>query len=66
MGRAEKVRFGLALALGVFVPGLLNYLLTSLGHPALGTAVWVSGYLTAVLVIWYVWLRPLDLQGATG
>lgn len=66
MGRAEKVRFGLALALGVFVPGLLNYLLTSLGYPALGTAVWVSGYLTAVLVIWYVWLRPLDLQGAAG
>ena len=66
MGRSEKVRFGLALALGVFVPGLLNYALTALGYPALGTAVWVSGYLTAVLAIWYVWLRPLDLEGTAG
>jgi Na+-transporting NADH:ubiquinone oxidoreductase subunit NqrB len=66
MGRAEKVRFGLALALGVFVPGLLNYALNTLGYPALGTAVWVTGYLTAVLAIWYVWLRPLDFEGAAS
>ena len=66
MGRAEKVRFGLALALGVVVPGLLKYLLTTAGYPALGTAVWVSGYLTAILVLWYVWIRPLDLKGTAG
>ncbi|WP_137285092.1 hypothetical protein [Halorussus salinisoli] len=66
MGRGEKVRFGLALALGVMVPGLLKYALSTNGYEALGTAVWVSGYLTAVLVIWYIWVRPLDLQGAGG
>lgn len=66
MGRAEKVRFGLALTLGVVVPGFLKYALTAAGYARLGTAVWVSGYLTAVLVIWYVWIRPLDFEGATG
>ncbi|WP_276301890.1 hypothetical protein [Halorussus lipolyticus] len=65
MGRGEKVRFGAALALGVVVPGFLKYLLTSAGYGQLGTAIWVSGYLTAILTIWYVWIRPLDLQGAT-
>ena len=66
MGRADKIRFGLTLALGVFVPGLLKYLLTAGGYARLGTAVWVSGYLTAILAIWYVWIRPLDLQGTAG
>lgn len=66
MGSRDKVRFGLTLALGVAVPGLLKYALTAAGYARLGTAVWVSGYLTAVLVIWYVWVRPLDLQGAAG
>lgn len=66
MGRAEKARFGFALALGVVVPGLLKYTLTEIGYAALGTAVWVTGYLTAVLLIWYIWVRPIDLQGASG
>ncbi len=66
MGAGEKVRLGLALALGVVVPGLLKYALTAAGYAALGTAVWVSGYLTAVLVVWYVWVRPLDLTGTAG
>jgi hypothetical protein len=66
MGRAEKLRFALVLALGVVVPGLAKYALTAAGYARLGTAVWVSGYLTAVLVVWYVWIRPLDLQGTTG
>ena len=66
MGREEKARLGLALALGVMVPGFVKYALTAAGYQALGTAVWVSGYLTAILVIWYVWIRPLDLQGSAG
>ena len=65
MGHGEKLRFGLALALGVMVPGFVKYALTTAGYEALGSAVWVTGYLTAVLLIWYIWIRPLDLQGAT-
>ncbi|NHN59569.1 MULTISPECIES: hypothetical protein [Halorussus] len=66
MGVGEKVRLGLALALGVIVPGLLKYALTAAGYAALGTAIWVTGYLTAVLIVWYVWVRPLDLGETPG
>lgn len=66
MGRGEKLRLGLALALGVTVPGALNYLLAANGYDVLGGAVWASGYLTAVVVIWYVWIRPLELTGPAG
>ncbi|WP_135852977.1 hypothetical protein [Halorussus salinus] len=65
MGGGEKLRFGAALAAGVILPGFLKYAFTTIGYARLGTAVWVSGYLTAILVVWYVWIRPLDLQGAT-
>ena len=65
MGRSEKVRLGAALALGVAIPGLLNYFLSDAGYHTLGAAVWASGYLTAVVIIWYVWIRPLDLRGST-
>ena len=65
MGSVDKVRFGLALAIGVFVPGLLDYLLSNAGYVALGRAVWAGGYLTAIALIWYIWLRPLDFHGTT-
>jgi hypothetical protein len=65
MGGSEKLRFGLALAAGVVIPGFLKYAFTSVGYEAIGTAVWVSGYLTAILAIWFIWIRPLDLQGTT-
>lgn len=29
----------------------------------LGRMVWVLGYTMMIGVIWYGWLRPLDLQG---
>jgi len=66
MGRREKLRFGIALALGVLVPGLVKYGLTRAGYPTLGSAVWVTGYLTAVVAIWYVWVRPIDFEGTGG
>lgn len=66
MGRGEQVRLGLALALGVIVPGLANYALASAGYPTLASAAWAGGYLTAMLAVWYVWVRPLDLRGASG
>ncbi|WP_162224431.1 hypothetical protein [Halorussus amylolyticus] len=64
MGRAEKVRFGAALAIGVFVPGLADYALSAAGYPAVGGVVWASGYLTAMVAIWYIWIRPLDFHGS--
>ncbi|WP_266078666.1 hypothetical protein [Haladaptatus caseinilyticus] len=63
---AGKVRFGLALALGVIVPGMSKYVLTEMGYGLVGTAVFYTGYLTAALLIWYIWVRPLELTGSSG
>ncbi|WP_049969659.1 hypothetical protein [Haladaptatus cibarius] len=63
---AGKVRFGLALALGVVVPGMSKYVLTEMGYDFVGTAVFYTGYLTAALLIWYIWVRPLKLTGSSG
>lgn len=61
---SNRAAFVLVLASGIVVPGVLNYYVAVvLGHQMLGRAVWVIGYTAMVLVIWYYWLRPLDLTG---
>jgi hypothetical protein len=52
------------VAAGIILPGVANYWLGAAGHPALGSAVWVAGYGAMVLVVWWGWIRPLDLGGA--
>lgn len=66
MGREEKLRFGAMLAAGVVVPGLADYALNAAGYPTLGSVVWATGYATAMVALWYVWIRPLDLRGTAG
>ncbi|WP_308219588.1 hypothetical protein [Halorientalis litorea] len=66
MELSERAKFALVLSGGVVLPGLGNYALKSATFPysnALGSLVWVVGYIGAMLLIWYVWLRPLDLTG---
>lgn len=66
MGLSERAKFALVLSGGVVLPGLGNYALKSATFPysnALGSMVWAVGYVGAILFIWYVWLRPLDLIG---
>ncbi len=63
MERRDALLLALILAAGVIVPGVLDYLLHQAGQPALGSAVWLAGFGTMVLVVWYGWVRPLDFQG---
>ncbi|MFC7046896.1 hypothetical protein ACFQH6_17140 [Halobacteriaceae archaeon GCM10025711] len=49
------------VAAGVIVPGVLNYWLAQAGHATAGDVVWVLGYGLMVVLVWYGWLRPLDL-----
>lgn len=60
---SEKTAFAAVLASGVVIPGLAMYFLTAAGYSTLGSLVWALGFGTMVLVIWYVWLRPLDITG---
>lgn len=47
----------------VSVAGGTDYVLTNAGYATLGTAVWVSCYLTAMAVVWIVWLRDIEFTG---
>jgi len=59
----ERLVFGLALATIVVVPGLAAAVLTSLGRDALASVGWALGYGGGAVLLWYRWLRPLDLTG---
>lgn len=48
---------------GIVGSGVADFLLSGMGGPTLGAAVWVVGYLSTVVALWYVLLRPLDLDG---
>jgi len=63
MDRSQLVTGGLLLAAVVLVPGISNYALTQLGYGTLGTAIWYGGYGIGVVLVWALWLRPLDISG---
>jgi hypothetical protein len=51
------------LAGTISVAGVTDHLLTAAGYSLLGTAVWGICYLTALAVIWIVWLRDIEFTG---
>ena len=53
----------LVLLVGITGPGFLDYLLSTAGSPQLGGAAWALGYGTMIIVVWYGWIRPLNLTG---
>jgi hypothetical protein len=48
---------------GIVGSGLARRLLGLAGYSTLGRVVFVLGYATMVFVVWYGWIRPLDLTG---
>lgn len=59
----SRILLVLVIATGIVVPGVANYYLAQAGLHTLGSAVWVGGYGAMVLVVWYGWIRPLDIGG---
>jgi hypothetical protein len=53
------------VAVGVVGSGLARRLLGLAGYSTLGRVVFLVGYATMIFVVWYVWIRPLDLTGPT-
>ncbi|WEL20309.1 putative membrane protein [Halorhabdus sp. BNX81] len=51
------------LVSGVIGFGLADYALASAGYDRLGMFVWGGGYLATMFVLWYGWVRPLDMTG---
>lgn len=64
--RSDRPLAVVILLSGIVLPGLLRYWLGQNGFDTLGTAVFVVGYGTMILLVWWVWIRPLDLVGPSG
>ena len=63
---SERMKVGIAIVVvGVLVPGLVDNLLTHAGAPGLGVLVWIVGFGSAVVALWYVVLRPLNIGAET-
>ncbi|SEA08720.1 hypothetical protein SAMN04488065_1766 [Haloplanus vescus] len=56
----------LLLVVGIGGSGLARGLLAERGYGALGSAIFVVGYGTMVILLWYGWIRPLDITGPSG
>jgi len=61
MELSSRQVFALVIGVGIVGTGLLVSVLARADLGTLGTVVWVAGYGTTVLVLWWGWLRPLDL-----
>lgn len=51
---------------GVVSAGVLDFLLSQLGYSGLGAVVWAVGYGGAILAVWLIWFRDLELQPDHG
>jgi ABC-type proline/glycine betaine transport system permease subunit len=65
MDRSQLLKGGLILGAMVLVPGIAKYVLTELGYATLGSMVWYGGYGLGVVLVWALWIRPLDITGPT-
>jgi hypothetical protein len=54
------------LATGVALSGIADFALTQAGYTGLGAYVWATGYAGTILLLFFLYLRPLDLQGPDG
>lgn len=59
----DSLLLATVLVVGVAGTGVLRRLLGEAGLNDLGALVWVLGYGTTVLTVWYGWIRPLDIDG---
>ncbi|MGM0590420.1 MAG: hypothetical protein ACQETI_02110 [Halobacteriota archaeon] len=59
----RKLLLALVLLVGIAGTGIARRLLGVAGYNDLGRLVFIVGYGTMVFVIWYGWIRPLDITG---
>lgn len=58
--------FLLVLAGGVALSGFADFALSQAGYAALGAYVWAVGYAGTVLLLFVLYLRPLEITGPDG
>lgn len=53
----------LLVAVTVSFSGIGDHVLTGAGYPTLGAFFWVICYASALVVVWYVWIRHIEFTG---
>lgn len=59
----ETLLLAMILFFGIIATGVIRRFLGLAGYNALGRLVFLLGYAGMVLVIWYGWIRPLEIVG---
>ena len=59
----DRALLVVVLLVGIVGSGVTRWALGQAGYDALGTVLWILGYGGMVLVLWYGWIRPLDIRG---
>jgi len=60
---SDTALLALILLVGIAGSGVARWGLGVLGYNALGRIVFIMGYGGMVFVLWYGWIRPLDITG---
>lgn len=63
---SSRQLFGVVLVSGILIPGLIKYTLAEQGADLLGSILWVIGFGTMIFLLWFGWLRPLNITGPGG
>ncbi|KAB1187691.1 MULTISPECIES: hypothetical protein [Haloferax] len=51
------------VTLGIVIPGVARRFLGEAGYNDLGMIVFILGYAGMIFIVWYGWIRPLDISG---
>lgn len=51
------------IVVGIVATGIVRRLLGVAGYNTLGRLVFLLGYAGMVFIVWYGWIRPLDIVG---
>lgn len=59
----ETLLLTFILIVGIIGTGVIRRLLGVAGYNTLGRLVFLLGYTGMVIIIWYGWIRPLEITG---
>ena len=59
----DKLLLLTVVVTGIVLPGLARRFLGEAGYEGVGTVVFIIGYAGMIFLVWYGWIRPLDLTG---
>ena len=59
----DKLLLISVIVAGIVIPGIARRFLGEAGYSGLGTIVFILGYAGMIFLVWYGWIRPLNLTG---